>query len=553
VPALSRIENPRLRALVEELRFAPKSTLVRHIRRVEELAPLIEPQGVYPEDFIVFRVTGYRPDMESPALLGGDGVLHDLSAVCERLCESAGLQEGDDAAALVTLDELSERWGVSRKTIERWRRSGLVARRVDRGSGRRAIVFSELSVERFELAHPDRVGRASGFSRFSAREKTLAVRWARRYHASLGWGATRCATRIAQRLGRSTEGARLALVEHDRGPDPVFERRTPGSADQRAALLEQSRSGRVDPSRVGLGDRDSATITRYIDRARHERAGRALAGPLVLRGAGVKDDEIAVLEHPSVAEGLLVERPRDLASLLALMREERAQNAGEQAACASAAIVLTRRASDMFAALNPSSPSAGALDAIETDLRWVLMLRVALVRTQLTLILRSVEERLGGAVDTLDPSRASEIVLGAIAAAHAPVAAFDPSKGGRLSGRVGLALSRYAARLHDVAAPTPQGRAARRVSEVHAVDDWTGTVWEPWDWLRPIGLERVPGLADEDARALLTRRYGLDGERPSTLSELAQTHGTTQGAMRRRERAAVRALAESAQLGGSDA
>jgi hypothetical protein len=39
---------------------------------------------------------------------------------------------------------------VSRKTLERWRREGLVARRVMGGNGKPRLVFAVASVERFE-------------------------------------------------------------------------------------------------------------------------------------------------------------------------------------------------------------------------------------------------------------------------------------------------------------------------------------------------------------------------------------------------------------------
>lgn len=542
VPALSRIEHAAVGALAEELRFAPKGTLLKHIKRVEELATLVDADGVYPEDFVVFRVTGYRPEITNPRLIGGVDLRRDLSALCERLCESAHLRPQDDETGTITYEELASRWGVSRKTIERYRKDGLVARRVDKGSGRRAIVFSIRSVEAFEQANEERLGKAAAFSRLNEHERAKCVRWARRYARVLGWNRTRCADRASARLGRSREAARLALLEHDeRSGDPIFTRRAPSDADQRAELLDRFVRGDTrTPGRGPLAHADTGTLTRLVDRARHERIGAALSGPL----APFDDPggDAHVIDDERVRSGLVVECPATLSGLVALMREERAQDAKEQAVRATAASLLVTRSRAGYGALNPARPSAGALDAIETDLRWAVMLRVMLVRTQFQLVLNTIEQRLGGPIGSLDAARAAEILEGAIETSHLAVCGYDPTLGGRLSARVNIAMSRYAARIRDVAAPTREGKAARIISSEHAVGDWTRTLWRPWGWLRPPLLDRAGSLDDEHLD-LLTKRHGLDGERPRTLSGLAQERGVTPGAMRRHEQSALHALA----------
>jgi hypothetical protein len=95
VPALSRARTGAIVRLGDELRFAGRETLRRHIERIEQLATLLDEDGVYPEDFVVFRVTGYRPEIGDPELIPGAALLGDLSALAERLSESAGWSPGE--------------------------------------------------------------------------------------------------------------------------------------------------------------------------------------------------------------------------------------------------------------------------------------------------------------------------------------------------------------------------------------------------------------------------------------------------------------------------
>ena len=48
MPALSKARTPCIARLARELGFASKPTLIRHLDRIDELAPQIEPDLVYP-------------------------------------------------------------------------------------------------------------------------------------------------------------------------------------------------------------------------------------------------------------------------------------------------------------------------------------------------------------------------------------------------------------------------------------------------------------------------------------------------------------------------
>ena len=57
MPALTSIKAKAIESLAAELSYAGKQTIIRHLERIEQLAPAIDPDGIYPHDFIIFRVT----------------------------------------------------------------------------------------------------------------------------------------------------------------------------------------------------------------------------------------------------------------------------------------------------------------------------------------------------------------------------------------------------------------------------------------------------------------------------------------------------------------
>ena len=92
----------------------------------------------FPEEWVVFRITGLRTES---ALAGGEAVMlvreaviADLGPLVERLSSAAGIEEKDLLAKAgkggalggpwSDVPAVCERWKVSRKTLERYRRMG---------------------------------------------------------------------------------------------------------------------------------------------------------------------------------------------------------------------------------------------------------------------------------------------------------------------------------------------------------------------------------------------------------------------------------------------
>lgn len=546
VPAISRARTPCLAQLASELGYASKPTLLRHLGRIDGLAPQIDPDNVYPQDWIVFRITGYRPDIAAPELVPGGALRADLSALAESISESARLTLGDLPEPFETIDSLARRWSVSRKTIERYRRLGLIARRIDKGGGRRAVVFLRSAVEWFEALNADRLGRAARFDRFSERELARIERMARRYRARLGWSRSQTAARIAQRTGHSHEGVRKALGRlNAEASRPIFTE--PGPASWRDQMLAYRATLRgIEPSVIAKRTgRTPPTVRRAIRVARYQLL-RSCGLPETAPDLGALDE---VLNAQPVMRAPWLVGLTDLSELIGSMRVREVAVAYEERTRAVARALLVGRAGWLLGQLDPTSPSGAALDRIETDLRHASKLKALLVSAQLPLLLSTIEHRLGGPIDTIAPGRAAHLIIGAITVASGAIDRYDPMHGGRIAAPVGLAVTRFASRQPDVAQPITSGKAMRRIPPGHAVDDWCGHL-DPWRrWLAPDRrLLGVLGAMDAQDRELLVRRFGLNERPPCTRAGLCEgmADGPVEGLGRtvtqiaRRERRALR-------------
>src|SRR5690606_4313213 len=104
-------------------------------------------------------------------------LLGDISALVERLSAAARLSAADlEPGRWLLADEVCARWKISRKTLERWRRLGLVARRVRGENGKPRLAFPLAAVERFERERKDRVEGAAAYSRIEPRVAARMVR-----------------------------------------------------------------------------------------------------------------------------------------------------------------------------------------------------------------------------------------------------------------------------------------------------------------------------------------------------------------------------------------
>jgi len=544
MPPLPRLQTKALADLAEQLRYAPRTAILRDVVRAEELAGDVEPDQPYPVEWVVFRVSGYRPELGHEQTVGGLELLRDLSAFVERLCAQAKLRAEEHAdGELVSIDSLVARWGVSRSTINRHRRRGLVARRVLGADGRPRLAFREDVVDRYERRHGAEIERAASYTRLDEAQRREIIRRAERYRRSLGLSLNEAALRLARRFDRSHEAVRQILRRHDgRAGAPIFAEPGPLSDRQRRAIERGVRRG-IEPGVVARRfGRSASLVRRVVADVRAQRLHGLLDAGLVPRPDDPEFDESAPASAHA-RSGLSPACETDLLALVSIARTQGPPAREREAALAAAYRVLCGRAHVVISALPEHGASSAAVDRAETDLRWAGLLKLALARDQLGTVLRAIEDRTEQRAEQLGSSALGELLLAGLGALGGAIDHFRPRRGGRLAGAVAVAVDRALVRHRGVARVrerSPGAATGRLVS--HDVGDWRPTIVR---WLPAIGpdprIERVAGELDPERRALLAARYGLAGAPPRTLAEIAAERGREPMHVARREREALRA------------
>lgn len=547
MPRVSALRSAALRDLASQYRFASRRNALQALRALDSLAERIDEDATYSSRWLVHELTGYTPDATGEeAYFPGDALRAELSAFAEHICVAISLtpDELDDA---LSVDDLSVRWSVTRRTIERYRRQGLVARRVGDGAQAR-LLFTPAAVESFERSRDGSAREKPPAPRTTDDERDDFVRRARRYRDRLGWSLAQTARRIATRAGRSPDTVRRAILDHDRdSKSPVFPRRATIDDRDRETVLRAARRGISVAELAALKGRTRESVARIANERLLEHLRefdlRAPISPLFER-----DDAHEVLLAPDVVRSRLL--PVHAESALDFLAQASAQttiDAREESALAVALCYLRWRAARTLASLPAQAPSAHALDQAETDLRWAGRLVVKLARTQRRVALLAIEERVGDPLE-LRNEHVRALHLASMRALCDAALRFDPFRKGRLAARSAVALTHaLSSTIASIGlrasgnSPAGEGRAKRRADRAIPLDDWTLDA-APWSrFVEPDRrvLDNLDAL-DEPARSLLTLRFGLTGQPPATRADAAHAldiHPPAAGAL---ERTAIR-------------
>lgn len=266
---MTGFKNPALKQLTEhQVRFAPPVRRREQSARAEKLLQEIEPTRAYPYQFVVYRVTEYRPEAFPDLLIPGSELAHDLRLIVEALAVPPEPAPGEP---MLTLEEISQRFNVSTKTIRRWRKFGLVGRSIV-ANGRKQTGYPESVVERFAAENARRVEKGSKFSQLSEAEKEEIVLQARQL-SNMG-SITQISRRIARNVGRSAETVRYTIKNFDREhPDlALFPGLTgPLDAQTKDAIYSSYRRGTAVDTLAKTYQRTRTSMYRVINEVRAQR------------------------------------------------------------------------------------------------------------------------------------------------------------------------------------------------------------------------------------------------------------------------------------------
>jgi RNA polymerase primary sigma factor len=528
--------------LARQLEFTPTETRSAQLAAAEDLLHSLQPEKAYPLEFVIYRITGYRPKDLTSELLTGLALQHDLGLLIERVSDTLNQRADQLAQPVLSIDDLCDRFGVTSKTIQRWRRKGLPARRFIFPDGKRRVGFLLSSVERFLATHQEQVSRGTNFSQVDDTEREQILRRARRLATCCRCCVHEISRRIARKHNRSPLTILHTIRKHDQEhPDQaIFPAASAPMDDQERqrvlrafkrgvslyALARRTGRPRSAIYRVVLDDRLARLQSRKIrfidDPLYHQADAREVIDAIV------RDAQLSIA--PTAAEQTRV--PRDLPPYLAeLYRVPLLTPAQERALFLKFnfhkfQFVQARRR------LDPELARARDLASLESHLRLASQVKREIVRANLRLVVSVARKHLRPGLSL------TELISDGTLTLMRAVDSFDIHRGFRFSTYATLALMKGFAR------SVPQMLAAGRTFDATALID----IADPRlaaEESRLLARDEVGRLLERlnpDEVRVLRAHYGLDRSAPATFDEVAAALGMSKQRIRRIEQSALEKL-----------
>jgi RNA polymerase primary sigma factor len=542
IMSMAKFRLNAIATLARQLAFTPVETRAAQLNAAELLLHELDPARAYPLEFVVYRITGYQPKFNPDSdLLTGLALQHDLGLLIEQVSQSLNLIAQDVKEPVLGIEDVCEKFNVTSKTIQRWRRRGLPARRFIFPDGKQRVGFLLDSVERFIFAHQQQVVGTVNSSQMDDCERDAIIRRAHRLARSC------CPAEIARRIGGRLHRSPLAILhtirKHDaEHPDQaVFARAAcPVTDEQRNRILRGFKRG---ISLKGLSRRfhqPRSTVYRVI---LDERIAR-----LNQRKVKFIDDE---LYHAEDAAGILSEllsqdalaeahpeenrTPRDLPPYLRELYRYPLLSASRERALFLKfnfhkwQFVSARRK------LEPQFARSRDLAILESFLREAVSTKNQIIQANLRLVVSVARKHVRTGLSLMELVSEGNITL------MRAVESFDIHKGNRFSTYATLALMKGFARsvplmtrektkvtsgqpLESVADPRLDRSAERCIDRDH--------------------VEQLLSRLNDRERRVLSAHYGLeDGhDIPATYDQLSLRMGVSKRHLRQIEQGALSKL-----------
>ncbi len=255
-----------------QLRFSPLKQRRKQLDSTEKLLAAVDKEKEYPFEFVCFMITGFRPrGPVAQHLIKGNELAEDLRIFIARLSSILALHADEQNQKVYTVEELAKNFGVSTKTINRWREQGLLARKFIFKGGKKRLGFLQSAVDKFARANPHLAPKAKTFTRLTKNQKRMIIKQAAALAAKGKVSSYQIIKQIAAGIGRARETIRYTILNYERAnPDkPVFGK-LPGaiSPTDAAELYRLFQQGTGIKELMKRFSRSKSSIYRIINRRR---------------------------------------------------------------------------------------------------------------------------------------------------------------------------------------------------------------------------------------------------------------------------------------------
>ena len=532
----------------QQVRYAPRDKKLEQIDNAELFAREVCADKKYPYELVIYRITGFRPATAPQQTIAGNDLLHDLRLFIENVSDAADISVDEVGQRVFTVEELSQKFNVSTKTISRWRQQGLVSRRFV-ANGRKRVGFLASSVDFFASKNRNKVDRGERFSQLTDRERGEIVQRARRM-ARCGSCPSEITRRIAKHMGRSVETIRYTLKHFDQQhPDlAIFPDRSGPLNDETKKRIFQDHCAGV--SSVGaLAKRFGRTRTGIYRIINEVRAAEIAELPLdFIPNACFEEDGIEKVimgPLPDVEGKPRIPRaPSGLPPYLASLYQVPLLTREQEAHLFRKFNYLKYKASKLREQLDPSDAKVGLMGEIERLYHQAVAVKNRIVQANLRLVVSIAKRHVGQAEEFF--SLVSDGNMSLIRA----VEKFDYGRGFKFSTYASWAIMKNFAR--TIPHEFKQRDRFRTSSEemFSSKEDYRLVPFEAESaqQLREMQIDKILSRLDEREQRIIISRFGLDhNEEPLTLKEVGKKMGVTKERIRQIEARALVKLRAAAQ------
>jgi RNA polymerase sigma factor (sigma-70 family) len=461
--------------------------------------------------------------------------VEDLSASTNQSVEQAG-------EPVYTVDDLSQRFNVSTKTVDRWRKRGLVGRRFKFGN-RSRIGFLTSSVDRFVNEHSDEVRRGSRFSQLSGEEREDIIRKARRL-ARHGACPSEISKRLSRTFDRSPETIRYTLRQYDEQhpENAVFPNAsTPLSETRKREIYQRYQRGASAEALAAGYQRTRTSVYRIVSEVRAELLFEQPIDYMDSPEFHKSDADRVILGPPPEVDkkASRVKPPPGLPPYLASLYSIPLLTREEEGYYFRKMNFLKFKAAKLRSRIDRTRPRARDLDTLEELLAKAVEVKNFLIRSNLRLVVSIAKRHMTPATNFF------EMVSDGNMSLIRAIEKFDYTKGNKFSTYATWAIMKNYARSIP-AEYTLLDRFRTGNDEVfHASPDDRGSQYEE-ELVNSRQHQVIMSILeqlDERERAIITHRYGLEhGSEPLTLEEVGTKFGVTKERIRQLESRALQKL-----------
>jgi RNA polymerase primary sigma factor/RNA polymerase sigma factor len=528
-------------------RFAPKQKKLEQAALAEKLLNEVDEQRSYAIDYVCFRITNFRPESPNRHNISGADLKHDLYLLIEDLSDAANVEVSEVTEPVHTVEDLSRMFSVSTKTINRWRDTGLVSRRMLFG-GRKRVGFLHSSVERFVSNNQERIRRGERFSQLSDDEKSEMIERARKMVEG-GASVSDVTRALADQMNRSPETVRYTLKNFDADNQSVAifpNHRGTLSDDDKRAIFKLHTHGATVLQLCQRFKRTRTSIQRILLDMRYEQIMELPLDYIYnedFENASREAEFLGPEPQPATAPRQ-VRVPAGLPSYLAALYDVPLLTREQEYHLFRKMNYLKHRANRLRDSLQTTKGSRSAImDQIDQLYEAAVLVKNRIVQSNLRLVVSIAKRHVASSDDFF--ALVSDGNMSLIRAAEK----FDYSRGNKFSTYASWAIMKNFARTipsefkhRDRFRTTAEEMFVAR--EDNRLDPYAE---ESVQRSRQRELSRILNRLDEREQKIISARFGLGrGREPLTLKEVGEEMGVTKERIRQLEARALSKLREAA-------